>query len=1127
MPEEKFIASAELEDNISVRLTEIQAALEKVTQSTVTWASQMAAQVTRLEESFSRLGVTAQSASRNVTQAQETSARQFFLPPEERQRYQNAIQSSQQWREANVLPQWWHATDAGRAERARMDARVASRPTQTSTVITPISGEREQSILAGVPADFYRNPDKYPQILQKLAAAGVDVSVSQDKLAASTTKVDTATKQSQGNMLRMSFALFGVALAYQSVAREIERVTGEKLPPYIKGIGDALNITSDLALTGSVVGGALGAGGAGLVIGAGIGATIGAIGLLSARTPEIIALNDALEALGKKDLTVAGLMQVTGWTEKMALQALEAAKNYDAVRRALMDLKGLEPPTRLERLFTATSYEDLDLPDAEYIKKYRDQDKEMGLRRAADTALTKAILRQPYEAMDRQIGMYANQEQPAQGLAKATDWKTQYAKGVLQTAQLDPTFAKQLQEGTAKLAEYNDQIQMGAYYHRNTAQAEAERTALIADLTQKADAAAAALEKLKFPDLQISRLTPFQEQRVDAATQTLAQDYIATLKVAGKDTAALEEQWNKVEIAERRADGTIRIIHGSMAALRSQAIAIQDDFQIRVPAIQRTQLTPQEINETKQRAIGFANKELDLIQNSNLPLEQKQQMLEKINEDWRSISLAVGDTHDNLQLLLGPAAAFFGLANQTRQALKPNIQMVPELNAGYASSLQKNLVQAEGLFSKLGVKQEPQEYLLFGQGGKLYKYVTSSEAMTLAMQLLQEEIGRNTDEQKTSNALRGHYNIPTAFGYKPPTPWEYYAKTGAGDMGPVNYPWMFKDKGAVDASGKPMIGSIATGITETYPTTLSLDKNTIALGNQTDATKRLAAILDQYSKAQPTALTETVTAKAKLDAYNKRLYDLNEFYYPSPKGGGGSSGNLAPGGLRGMADAFSQQYGMGDLNVLRAIIQAESNWNPNAVGDQGSSIGLLQNNMKGGRGSGYTKQQLLDPNFNVQLGMGEISQWYQRGVEKGLSGAALATYVGKYAQRPAAGFEQNYARAYEQLGGSTGYGGPVKVTGMESVSAASNIIATRTTTLANQTAPGLSRIATGIASSNALLVQMVARLTQIASLVGKPPQVNVYGTAGVTVGAASPKIAQVSQSGFASGMSSANRSHLQ
>lgn len=126
-------------------------------------------------------------------------------------------------------------------------------------------------------------------------------------------------------------------------------------------------------------------------------------------------------------------------------------------------------------------------------------------------------------------------------------------------------------------------------------------------------------------------------------------------------------------------------------------------------------------------------------------------------------------------------------------------------------------------------------------------------------------------------------------------------------------------------------------------------------------------------------------------------------------------------------DRAAEIYAPGDdefKKVLHAIALAESSGDPNAIGDRGQSVGLFQNRMVKGRGGNYSKQQLLDPEFNSKLAAEELSRYYKMGVQKGLTGDRLVAYVSKYGQRPAAGLEENAAEKYGQMVGATT--GPVK-----------------------------------------------------------------------------------------------------
>jgi len=126
-----------------------------------------------------------------------------------------------------------------------------------------------------------------------------------------------------------------------------------------------------------------------------------------------------------------------------------------------------------------------------------------------------------------------------------------------------------------------------------------------------------------------------------------------------------------------------------------------------------------------------------------------------------------------------------------------------------------------------------------------------------------------------------------------------------------------------------------------------------------------------------------------------------------------SGNNIAPnpyattaqGGTEGVM-AWAQmaaEYG-GEAGVppefILALIKAESNGNPRAVGDAGHSVGLFQLHDRG-VGYGYTVEERYDPALQFQLMMPRIAAAYNAGVAKGLSGRQLAMFVGQQAERPA------------------------------------------------------------------------------------------------------------------------------
>lgn len=119
---------------------------------------------------------------------------------------------------------------------------------------------------------------------------------------------------------------------------------------------------------------------------------------------------------------------------------------------------------------------------------------------------------------------------------------------------------------------------------------------------------------------------------------------------------------------------------------------------------------------------------------------------------------------------------------------------------------------------------------------------------------------------------------------------------------------------------------------------------------------------------------------------------------------------------RPMAADYGARYGVPPEFIL-ALIGAESGGNPRAIGDAGHSVGLFQLYAPGGVGHGLTVEQRYDPVLQFERMMPRIQRAYQAGVARGLTGRQLAIYVGKEAERPAAGAEQRYGVWYDQLTG--------------------------------------------------------------------------------------------------------------
>jgi hypothetical protein len=110
--------------------------------------------------------------------------------------------------------------------------------------------------------------------------------------------------------------------------------------------------------------------------------------------------------------------------------------------------------------------------------------------------------------------------------------------------------------------------------------------------------------------------------------------------------------------------------------------------------------------------------------------------------------------------------------------------------------------------------------------------------------------------------------------------------------------------------------------------------------------------------------------------------------------------------------------------VAMGIAGAESGWTPGALGDEVSgptvvvggktynsyrdpasgryysSIGLFQENICGGQGTGYSPTDLLNPRFNAQVGVPPIANAYVWAVQNGYQGTDLIRQVATHSGHP-------------------------------------------------------------------------------------------------------------------------------
>jgi len=87
---------------------------------------------------------------------------------------------------------------------------------------------------------------------------------------------------------------------------------------------------------------------------------------------------------------------------------------------------------------------------------------------------------------------------------------------------------------------------------------------------------------------------------------------------------------------------------------------------------------------------------------------------------------------------------------------------------------------------------------------------------------------------------------------------------------------------------------------------------------------------------------------------------------------------------------------------LGAVMMAESGGDPNAVGDNGASVGLFQLHDEGmGKGLGDLR---LDAELNASMGARGLAEGWHAGLEQGLSGEELVRSAYDYSFNPGGGF---------------------------------------------------------------------------------------------------------------------------
>lgn len=108
-----------------------------------------------------------------------------------------------------------------------------------------------------------------------------------------------------------------------------------------------------------------------------------------------------------------------------------------------------------------------------------------------------------------------------------------------------------------------------------------------------------------------------------------------------------------------------------------------------------------------------------------------------------------------------------------------------------------------------------------------------------------------------------------------------------------------------------------------------------------------------------------------------------------------------------------------DPLIALALAKAESGLNPNAIGDNGHSVGLFQLHDQG-QGAGQSVAQRQDPQHNAGQFLAAHAALYKQLVAEGLAGDQLAATFGRLAEQSDPQFAQRYAQAYRELAAQLG-----------------------------------------------------------------------------------------------------------
>lgn len=245
----------------------------------------------------------------------------------------------------------------------------------------------------------------------KLEQAEAEAKKQQAEAAKALEEAERRLQSEKRGLAQNMFAVTIMGFGLVSMFRQLEAVTGEKIPANIKSIADAVVVVASAASSGAMFGpaGAIIAGGAAGLMELLIG--------LQAVDPEIQKLNDTLDNLARKEEVANTLALIHGWTVENARSSLELARSDEQMALALKEVtlateQYIQAEQRRQNLATA-QFAGVGGMDS-YLQPGPFRPTDTSRKDAAEENYRVQQLRAAYEAAQRESLKYYSQLSSAQ-----------------------------------------------------------------------------------------------------------------------------------------------------------------------------------------------------------------------------------------------------------------------------------------------------------------------------------------------------------------------------------------------------------------------------------------------------------------------------------------------------------------------------------------------------------------------------------------------------------------------------------------------------------------------------------------------------------------------------------------